>query len=100
MSIFREIDQALAEYQRTLQSTREAVRALGGAYVRADELGFWRCSYRPTRGVRLSVTLRARGHLELLTLLEAAPDRPGRRPRKSGGQPTESSGTNQVAAAT
>jgi hypothetical protein len=65
-----------------MEATRLAVRALGGAYVRADELGWWRCSYRPTKGNRLRVVVRARSSAELISNLEAIPDRPLRKPKK------------------
>lgn len=82
MSVFREIDAKYTQYLKDLQSTKEAVAALGGAFVKADSFGYWRCSYRPTAGDRLRKTLKARTHIELIALLDAAPDRPGKTERR------------------
>lgn len=69
MSVWHDIDKKLAQYKSELEGTRNAVRDLGGAYVRADEWGWWRCSYRPTVGDRLRVQLKARSPAELLEQL-------------------------------
>lgn len=70
MSVWDEIDQMLAQYRATLARTKERCRELGGSAVRADELGFWRCSYRPTSGDRRVVRLVARSPDELVRALE------------------------------
>ena len=80
MSVFDDIDQKRAAFERLLADTKEQVRAQGGAFVRADELGWWRCSYQPTKGDRTRVELRARSAEDLVAQLKAARPPLGRKP--------------------
>lgn len=50
--------------------------------MRADELGWWTCSYRPTKGDRIRKKVRTRSSLELIRELEACEDRPLRKAPK------------------
>jgi hypothetical protein len=70
MTVWTDIDRMKAKFERQLADAKEAVRALGGgAFVRADELGWWKCSYRVGGG---RVTLRARSPEDLVEQLKAA----------------------------
>lgn len=71
MTVWAAIDAKCRQHKAELETTRDCIRQLGGAYVRADELGWWKCSYRPTVGDRLQVTLRARSSAELIAQMQA-----------------------------
>lgn len=43
---FAELDRKLAAYMKELEDTRAAVKAAGGAYVKMDQAGVWRCRMR------------------------------------------------------
>lgn len=71
MSVFHEIDKALAKYEAELATVKEAVAKHGGRSVRLTETGWWRCSFRPTRGDRKTVRLKARSTAELIASVRA-----------------------------
>lgn len=52
MSVWDDIDAYKARHEREFKRTREAVKQLGGAFVRIDDAGRWRCSFNLGAGER------------------------------------------------
>lgn len=84
MSVWAEIDRLRERHEAELARVREELHRVHGSALRIDEFGRWRCSWRPTRGDRLTQRFTGRTGAELLKRLTAAiAARPKRKPKKA-----------------
>lgn len=69
MSVWDDIDARLVQHREELAQTNAALAEFRGGALRVDDFGRWWCSWRPTRGNRVTRRISARSAPELLERL-------------------------------
>lgn len=72
MNVWEEIDKLKARHDAELAETERQVQVLGGGKPQLDELGVWRCSWRPKSGDRTTQHPCARSGPGLVDALKVA----------------------------